>query len=148
VLPGPFSTDEIGEKSLDYSLPPKKIDGFVSDTAYVKEGEGAWHMIKGDWLKSLREKSQGRVAKNEEFKKIVDDLAKAKERGKTIRVSDILKDKEKIEKEKKKSKSTRYGKKEEREKEYLKRPDVVEATNVLVDLLSIDGSQVGPQARQ
>ncbi len=147
VLPGPYSTDEIGEKSLDYSLPPKKIDAFVSEDAFVKEGDFAWRVLKPEMLKTLREKSQVRVEKNEEFKKIIADMAKAKERGKVIRVSEILKDKEKIEKEKKKNK-TRYGKKEEREKEYLKRPDVIEATNVLLDLMAIDGGQVGPQARQ
>ncbi len=147
VLPGPFSTEEIGEKSLDYSLPPKKIDNFVSDTAFVKDGEGAWFTLKPEWLKTLKDKSQARVDKNDEFKKIKEDLVKAKDRGKVIRVSDILKDKEKIEKEKKKTK-TRYGKKEEREKEYLKRADVQEATSVLLDLMGIEEAQVGPQARK
>ncbi len=147
VLPGPFSTEEVGEKSLDYSLPPKKIDNFVSDTGFVKAGEGAWSLIKPEWIKSLKDKSQARVDKNVEFKKIIEDLAKAKERGKVIRVSDILKDKEKIEKEKKKSKN-RYGKKEEREKEYLKRADLQEATSILLDLMVIAEGQVAPQARK
>ena len=133
--------------SLDYSLPPKKIDNFVSDTAFVKEGDGAWFSLKSEWLKTLKDKSLARVDKNDEFKKIKEDLVKAKDRGKVIRVSDILKDKEKIEKEKKKTK-TRYGKKEEREKEYLKRADVQEATSVLLDLMSIEEAQVGPQARK
>lgn len=147
VLPGPYSTDEIGEKSLDYSLPPKKIESFVSNEAFVKEGDSAWRQIRPEWIKTLKEKSSARVEKSEDFKKVIADIAKAKERGKVIRVSDILKDKEKIEKDKKKSKS-RYGKKEERDKEYLKRADVIEATNVLLDLMALDGGQVGPQARQ
>jgi carboxyl-terminal processing protease len=147
VLPGPFSTEDIGEKSLDYSLPPKKIDNFVSESAYVKEGEGTWNPIKSDWVKTLKDKSHARVDKNEEFKKIIEDLAKAKERGKIIKVSDVLKDKEKIEKEKKKSKN-RYAKKEEKDKEYLKRADVQEATNVLLDLMNIEDPQATPQARK
>lgn len=146
VLPGLFSSEDIGEKSLDYSLPPKKIDTFVSETAFVKEGDGNWQSLKGDWLKTLKEKSQARVDKNEEFKKIKEDVAKAKDRGKVIRVSDILKDKDKLEKEKKKTRN-RYGKKEEQEKEYLKRPDVIEATNVLLDLMSITERE-NPEARK
>ncbi|HEY8270153.1 MAG TPA: S41 family peptidase, partial [Pseudobdellovibrionaceae bacterium] len=57
VLPGPYSTDDIGEKFLDYSLPPQKIASFLSPEAYVKEGSGTWSMLKPEWLKSLREKS-------------------------------------------------------------------------------------------
>lgn len=150
LLPGPYSTDEIGEKFLDYSLPPKKIDGFVSNDAYVKDGPDAWTPLKPEWLKSLKEKSQARVEKNVEFKKITEDLAKTKERGKLIRVSEVMdetKDKEKKDK-KEKAKALRYGKKSERDQEYLKRADVQEAANVLVDLISVEnGQSTGPQAR-
>jgi carboxyl-terminal processing protease len=111
TLPGPYSNDEIGEKSLDYSLPPKKVDPFISKEAYVTEGEGAWKEIKEEWIKSLKEQSQARVDKNADFKKIIEELKKVKEKGKTIKVSDVLKDKDKNEKEKKKSKKKQMKKK-------------------------------------
>ncbi|MBK8203519.1 MAG: hypothetical protein IPK68_14730 [Bdellovibrionales bacterium] len=41
VMPSAYSTDEIGEKNLDYSLPPKQVAPFLSRKAYVAEGEGA-----------------------------------------------------------------------------------------------------------
>ncbi len=138
VLPGPYSTDDIGEKSLDYSLPPKKIEPFISKEAYVTEGNDAWKEIKTDWIKSLKDKSQTRVDKNTEFKKIIDDLKKSKDKGKVIRVADILKEKDKNEKEKKKKKFS----KEERAKEYLKRQDIQEASQVLLDLIQIQSDKL------
>ncbi len=133
VLPGPYSTDDIGEKSLDYSLPPKKIDAFISKDAYVTEGAESWKEVKADWIKALKEKSQVRVDKNTEFKKVIEDLKKSKEKGKVIKVADILKEKDKNEKEKKKKKFS----KDEKTKEYLKRQDIQEASQVLLDLIQL-----------
>lgn len=147
VLPGPYSTDDIGEKFLDYSLPPQKIAPFLSADAYVKDGPGAWSMLKPEWLKSLREKSLARVDKNEDFKKIDDELKKAKARGKLIKVSEVLKDKTETKNKKEKEKVARYGNKDQKNKEYLKRPDVNEATNVLMDLMDAETAQpTGKQA--
>lgn len=150
TFPGPYATDDVGEKSLDYSLPPKKIDAFLSKEAYVEKGPESWTPLRSEWIKSLKDKSVARVEKNEDFKKILEDLKKAKERGKLIRVSEVLddsKDKEKKE-QKEKTKALRYGKKAERDKEYLKRPEVVEAANILVDLIQVSGGQnPGPQAK-
>ena len=132
ILPN-FYADDIGEKFLDYSLPPAKLPNFVSKSAFVKEGEGAWKEVNDDIIKGLKEKSQKRVASDAEFKKQIDEAKKAEEKGKVIKVSDILKDnKEKTEKEKK-AKQTRYNK-DERVKEYMKRPEVQEAVAVLTDL--------------
>lgn len=137
VIPGAYDTDEVGEKSLDYSLPPSKISAFLSPEANVKEGPGAWPTIQANWIPVLAEKSKIRVDKNDEFKKIVEELAKAKKAGKVIKLAEVMKDKEKSEKEKEKKKSVRHNK-AERDKEYLKRPDILEATNVLLDLIEIE----------
>ncbi|QDK46466.1 tail-specific protease [Bdellovibrio sp. ZAP7] len=146
VLPGPFSTDDIGEKYMDYSLPPKTIESFISPDAYVKEGPGAWKEVKADWLKSLSERSSERVAKSDDFKKIVDELNKAKARGKVIRVSEVLKDKNEKEKKEKAKKVASKAKKNE---EYLKRADIQEATNVLLDLIQLeDGKALPPAPKQ
>ncbi|MCK6598255.1 MAG: S41 family peptidase [Bdellovibrionaceae bacterium] len=138
TLPGPYSTDEIGEKSLDYSLPPKKVEPFLSKEAYVTEGDGSWKEIKEDWFKALKEKSSQRVDKSTDFKKVVEDLKKAKDKGKVIKVSDVLKDKEKNEKTKK-DKKKRFSK-DERNKEYLKRADINESIQVLLDLIQLENS--------
>jgi carboxyl-terminal processing protease len=138
-IPSPYELDEIGEKSMDYSLPPKKIDSFLSKEAYVENGGDKWLQLKPDWMKTIKSRSEERVSKNEEFKKINEELEKTKKLGKTIRVSDILK--EKGEKEKK-VKKTKYADKATKEKEYLKRADIQEATNVLQDLILLEEGKV------
>lgn len=139
-IPGPYVNDEIGEKTLDYSLPEAKIDSFLSSEATVKEGAGVWTAIAPEWIKTLAEKSRARVAKDPEFKKIQDELAKTKEKGKIIKLSEVLKDKEKKDKEKK-QKALKAANKAEKDKEYLKRADLIEATNVLVDLIALENSK-------
>lgn len=138
VIPGAFDSDEVGEKSLDYSLPPSTIPAFLTPDAYVRTGNDAWQEIKPDMIKSLADKSRQRVEKNDEFKKIVEELNKAKDGGKIIRLSEVMKDKGKKDKEKEKARAARYNK-EERDKEYLKRPDIQEAVSVLLDLIQIEG---------
>ena len=81
VLPGPYSTDEFGEKHLDYSLPPKQIKPFISPDAFVTEGEGAWKKIEPAMISQLKARSEIRVAKNPEFLKIESEMKKAKEKG-------------------------------------------------------------------
>lgn len=136
-IPGPFVTDEIGEKHLDYSLPEKKLAAFLSPEAYVKEGAGAWSMIFPEWIKTLSEKSKARVEKEPEFKKIQEELAKSIAKGKTIKLTEASKDKDK----KEKAKAAKNASKAEKDKEYLKRADVIEATNVLGDLMVLTGNK-------
>ncbi|HRO66191.1 MAG TPA: hypothetical protein PL182_01355 [Pseudobdellovibrionaceae bacterium] len=116
----------------------------------MKDGVEAWTPLKPEWMKSLKDKSQARVEKSDDFKKIKEDLVKAKERGKLIRVSEVMDETKEAEKKEKKEKdkTLRYGKKSDRDKEYLKRADVQEAANVLVDLIQLEhGQSTGPQAR-
>jgi carboxyl-terminal processing protease len=135
LIPSPYNLDDIGEKSMDYSLPPKKIASFISKDAFVEKGEGAWLPIKSEWIGKIKTRSQQRVSKNEEFKKILDELEKTRKLGKTIKVSEVLKDKGEKEK---KVKKARYAAKDEKDKEYLKRADIQEASEVLVDLITLE----------
>jgi carboxyl-terminal processing protease len=137
VIPSQFDSDDIGEKSLDYSLPPAELPSFLSPDAYVKEGTGAWAVLQPEWLKSLADKSKSRVEKSEDFKKIVDELAKAKSNGKMIKLAEVMKDKEKKDKEK----AAKNKSKAEKDKEYLKRADIQESINVLLDLIQLENSK-------
>lgn len=136
VIPSSYDSDEVGEKSLDYSLPPATLPAFLSPDAYVKEGPGAWQVVGSDWLTKLSDQSKVRVQKSEDFKKIVDELSKAKTNGKMIKLAEVMKDKGKKEKEKiAKNKS-----KAEKDKDYLKRADIQESVNVLLDLIQISSN--------
>ena len=134
ILPSPYASDEIGEKSLDYSLPPKKIKSFLSPDAYVTSGEGAWKRVTKEEIALLKNKSVARVDKNEEFNKIKAELKKAKDRAKVLKLSEALKETKdkKDEQDKKKELS-----KEEKLAEYLKRADIQEAANIAADLLQV-----------
>ncbi len=139
VFPSPFHLDDIGEKSMDYSLPPKKLSAFVSKEGFVENGIGQWDMVKADWIKSLKIRADERMSKNTEFKKITEDLEKTKKTGKLIKVSEVLKDKGEKEK---KVKSKRYADKKEKDQEYLKRPEIQEAANILSDLIVLEAGKI------
>ena len=134
VIPSQYDSDEIGEKSLDYSLPPAELPAFLSPDAYVKEGPMAWQALQPDWLKSLAEKSKTRVDKSDEFKKIVEELNKSKANGKMIKLAEVMKDKEKKEKEK----ASKNKSEAEKNKEYMKRADIQESINVILDLMQAE----------
>jgi carboxyl-terminal processing protease len=53
VFPSTYAIDEIGEKTLDYSLPPKKIKEFISPTAFISEGKGSWSPVSKELIKKL-----------------------------------------------------------------------------------------------
>jgi len=83
----------------------------------------------------LRRLSKVRVSKDEDFKKILEDLKKDEKRGRKIKISEVLDMKEER-KENKRKRQLRNDSKY-RTKEYLKRADINEAVNILVDLIQI-----------
>lgn len=138
AIPTPYASDEVGEKSLDYSLPPKEVATFVSPEANPKSGATQWNPIRSDWVKTLKERSEARVSKSDDFKKISEELKKSKERGRLYKLSEVMKEGE--DKEKKKQ-TARTQTPAEKAKEYLKRADIQEAANVLTDLMSLEKGQ-------
>lgn len=147
VFPSVYSTQEFGEKTLDYSLPPKKIKPFLSKSAYVEAGENSWQMIDEEVIKNLKSASQKRIAASEDFKKIKEEIEKAKKRGKSIVVGDILKDKKPDgtdpEAAAEEEDENRYLSREERVKKYLERADIVESINIAADLIKeLDGAEI------
>lgn len=143
VLPSTYAVDEIGEKTLDYSLPPKKIKEFLSPSAFVTDGKFAWSQVGKDTVRKLKTKSATRVAASADFKKIIDDLAKVKKRGKMIVVGDLLKDKDSKKKGEPGAEKGEPGEdddnvtmtREERKKKYFERADILEAINIAADLV-------------
>ncbi len=144
TLPSALSIEELGEKNLDYSLPPRKIKPFLSAEAYVPSGRGAWQMIDDKIKSTLRAASEKRVAKDPEFKKVKDEIAKSLKRklGEVV-VSDFLKDKEDANKEYKKDEGKNYAETQQAKKDrYIKRADIQEALNVATDLAILEGAGV------
>lgn len=152
TFPSALSVDDIGEKTLDYSLPPKSIPTFISKSAYVSSGEGAWKTVDHSLIKLLENRSKPRVTESEGFKKIKKEIAKNEKRQKTITSGELLKDKKEGDKVAKKEGEELKPKvgvdaeeedpmedlanlsREERQKKYLERADVQEAVNIAADL--------------
>jgi carboxyl-terminal processing protease len=131
VLPSVLNTDDIGEKSLDYSLPPDSVPNFISKTAYETESSSRWNPVTTEVISSLKKKSEERVKVNKEFQKIVKDVSEQKDK-KFIKISDIFNDKDSEDNKKREKFKTMT--REERRKEYLNSPEVQEAVSVALDL--------------
>jgi carboxyl-terminal processing protease len=134
TFPGPYATDEFGEKHLDYSLPPKQIAPFISPEAFVTTGPSTWKKVEPTQITQLKTRSLGRIAKNTEFAKIETEMKKAKEKGKVIKLAESLKD---TKDKKGEADSKKNLNKEGKVAEYLKRADVQEAVNVAADLAAL-----------
>ncbi len=137
-LPSAYSASEdIGEKTLDYSLAPNKIPSFVSEEAYVTKGAGMYKTVEKPVIERLKKVSEARVTKSEEFKKVKEEIGKIQKRGKTIKVAELLADKDadKTKEEKEEDEAAALTP-EQRRKKYLERADVQEALNIAADLFA------------
>ncbi len=122
--------EEIGEKALDYSLPPNKVDAFISPDAYVSKGVNKWEKVDDKLVDTLKKRSSTRVESSTEFADIRKKIAKIKSESKEIVLEDSFKDlKERKDESDKKKKFTDA----EKAADYLKRPEISEAINVAVD---------------
>lgn len=130
-FPNPLNNDDIGEKSLDYSLPPNSIPSFISKSAYDSH---SWTPVTSGMIKDLRKKSQERVKENKDFQKIVKDLKEDK-KDKVVSIAEILSEKGTEAREKREH--LRSLSRKERRKEYLKSAEIQEAVSVALDLASI-----------
>lgn len=135
ALPSPFSVKDIGEQSLDYSLPPKSISKFTSKEAQGTEKEVQWLPITSAMVDKLKLLSNSRVSKDKEFDKIKTEVAETEKRAGVIRLADALK-KQKDNKDNKKEGRGRRGR--ESDAKYLEQPQVKEAIEILTDLIEVE----------
>jgi carboxyl-terminal processing protease len=134
-LPSIFSTDDIGEKTMDYSLPPQKIPAFVGNDANDDSPSKHWKPVDSDTVKKLTKLSEVRVSKDPKFAEIIKNIEEAKKNKGIIRLAEM---KKKAEEENKKD-----GKKGKNHKEKLKEteaPLVAEGVNIMSDWLAANAA--------
>lgn len=141
-LPSTMIVEEFGEKTQDYSLPPRQIKPFLSAEAFVESGPGFWGLIDKKMVTQLKATSQKRVAQSAEFKKIYADIEKNKKRAQKgeVVLGEFLKDRKDNEEEaeiKADEGKTYEQSKQARKERYLKRADIQEAMNVAADLAGL-----------
>jgi carboxyl-terminal processing protease len=140
VFPSTLAREEINEKSLDYSLPTKKTDSFLTYGAYTLIGPDRWQVVNKDMLDNLRAKAKPRIAKATDFKKAIAELKKPKP-STVVSIAELLKGKDpNSTKDEDDDKDELRPSREERIKEYLKRADVAESINIATDLVG----EMGP----
>lgn len=140
VFPSLYSRDDIGEKNLDYSLPPKTISPFLSSSAYIDKGPTAWKRVTKGILARLSNLSQRRVRQSEDFKEVLEDIKKAETRDKVIYIEEILNESSET-KEKKEIAKQKRRDSDFRKQEYLNRADIKEVVNITSDLVELLGSK-------
>jgi len=136
AMPTYLDLDDLGERYMDYALPPAKTAPFLAlDRAQGATPAERWTPVTEDLVKYLKAKSAKRVAENEEFKDIQKDLEETKKNEGWVKVADILKrsarDKDK-KKERKDLSTTATG----RRQLWIKDPRVQESLNIMGDWLA------------
>jgi carboxyl-terminal processing protease len=129
-LPGWFVLEDIGEAALDYPLPAQAIEPFLS----VREKPAPhWKPIDEPLIAKLMSKSQGRVAKDAKFAKIIKDNKEAADKKGIIQLDDLRKTMKEegagIEKE------TRSEQRQKAREQYA--PYVNESVNILRDMVTL-----------
>ncbi|MBY0370745.1 PDZ domain-containing protein [bacterium] len=137
ALPPTFNDSDVGEKTLDYSLPPQKIKTFTSQNANSTDAVQKWNPITTEIVKSLNEKSKARVSKNQKFADLIKKVTESKKNEGLIRLADMRKmatdEKKKSDANKKKRPVTTPD--EDDDMEAVNSPLVEEATSILGDLV-------------
>ena len=136
-FPSIYSHNDIGEKTLDYVLPKKRIPSFVSDSAYVESGPRKWAQVSDVLTSFLQKKSLKRMKKDSKFKEIKKDILELEEKRKqgfAVTVAEIF-DKSKKDDDEEEKEEENFNTRQARNKRYMERPDVKESVNIAFDQL-------------
>lgn len=134
-LPSIFSTDDIGEKTMDYSLPPQKIPNFVGTDANTDELGKHWKPVDAEIVKKLKKLSLDRIAKDSKFIEIVKNIEDSKKNKGVIRLAEMKKKAEEENKKDEKKDKSRKAKLKE-----TQAPLVSEGVNIMSDWLAAESA--------
>jgi carboxyl-terminal processing protease len=133
-LPMWFILEDIGETKLDYPLPVQAIPPFL---AVPRNPAPLWKSLEQPMLSELAARSKARVAKDAKFAEIIKNNKEAADKKDIIRVTDLRKDMEKKNGDKKKETPAELRKKVQ--DQYA--PFVNESVNVLLDMVPPESSR-------
>jgi carboxyl-terminal processing protease len=91
VVPSILSSYDIGEKKLDYSLPPQTTQPFVSSKANGAEPGDRWSPVDEALLVKLGAQSKVRVAKSPEMQTIVKEIEENRTKKDVVKLADLRK---------------------------------------------------------
>ena len=134
ILPSIFDNDDIGEKTLPYSLPPMAIDAFDSKDANGGEGAQKWDEVTSSLVSKLSSQSKDRVAKSTEFQDLLKEMAEMEKNKSVVKLADLRKRSEKDQKKIEKEKKLEAAKRRELN---LETPQAKEAVNIMADWIAL-----------
>lgn len=138
-LPSIYTTDDVGEKTMDYSLPPQKITNFLGTDANGDSPTSQWKAVTTDQIDKLKKLSSERVAKDPKFIEIVKNLEETKKNKGVVRLADIRKKAEEEDKKDAKSGVKKDDRKSRKAKiKEAQAPLVTEGVNIMADWLTIN----------
>ncbi|MBX2812995.1 MAG: PDZ domain-containing protein [Myxococcales bacterium] len=128
VVPSLLSTVEMGEKDLDYSLPPQSTQEFRS-LHVNKANKDHWTPVSLTATERLIRRSKARISTSEAYAEIHAEIEKAEKRKGIVDLTDFAE-----EQKKKKDESTEEQEDDDQRFERLEKTFVNEAIEIAVDL--------------
>jgi len=128
---------EVGERLLDYTLPPQNTELFLSKTANEEKGPDRWTPITDAMVATLVTKSTERVSKEPKFADIKKEIEETSKNRGIVKLAELRK--------KAKKGSPERSKEDDRFKA-LDAVVVSEGVNIAADLVAAQGKQVAAAA--
>lgn len=145
LVPSVFNIEEVGEKTLEYSLPPQAIDAFLAADVNSTDPTQRWQPVNTGLIKKLADRSQERVAKDAKFTEIRKEIEETAKNKGIVKLADLRKKSiQEKEKDKKAKKTETASAKKAREQKIkdTETPVVDESVNILVDYLTFTAQAV------
>jgi carboxyl-terminal processing protease len=137
VLPSLFSTDDIGEKTLDYSLPQVSIDAFFGNEVNSTDPSSRYAEVDSTLVSRLAQASAKRVAAEPKFQELRKEMAEMEKNRGPVKLSELRKKSEAEKKKEDKDEANGKGKGSKRKRRGdTDTPQLQEALRILGDWLA------------
>ncbi len=137
VLPSLFSTDDIGEKTLDYSLPQVSIDAFFGNEVNGTDPSNHYAEVDSALVTRLAQASTKRVAADSKFQELRKEIADMEKNRGPVKLSDLRKKSEAEKKKEDKDEANGKAKGSKRKRRGdTDTPQLQEALRILGDWLA------------
>ena len=131
-IPSLYSSEELGERSMDYSLPPQSTPVFLGKDSNSSNPSEQWKAIQPEVVAQLAKKSAERIKREKKFEEILREVDEAKQNKGAVKLGDLRKRASKKESMAKKDKKER-----EKKMKDIEAPFVQEGVNILADYITL-----------
>jgi carboxyl-terminal processing protease len=134
-IPSLYSSEELGERSMDYSLSPQATPVFLGKDANSSVPGEHWEPIDPAVVEAVAKRSVERIKKDKKFEEILKEVDEAKQSKGVVKLGDLRKRASKKESMVKKDKKER-----EKKMKDIEAPVVGEGVDILADYITLKAS--------